>query len=104
MLLENYDIFYGIIDHGLYDKRPFSLMEMHDSERFDIVNPLYEIFEKYVENDVLKYTGIPLDRFIELPRDRVLKIFEICIKHREIESKKAAPIIDQLEQLNKIGK
>lgn len=104
ILLENYDIHYGIFNHGMYEDRPYSLIEMHDTERFDTVNPLYELMEKYVEKNVLKFFGMSFDTFIEMPRDRVNKMFEICDTMTKRERQRVDPLLKELEDMNKIGK
>lgn len=104
MLLENYDIHYGIFNHGVYENRPFSLIEMHEQERFDTVNPLYELMQKYAEKNVLKYFGMSFDRFVQMPRDEVMKMFEICEKLNNEEAARTNPLLRELEEMNKMGK
>jgi hypothetical protein len=102
MLLENYDIHFGIFDHNLYKDRPYSLIEMHEAERFDLVNPLYEIIERFAQKEVVKHFGLSLTEFLELPRDEVLKIFEICDKIHEADNKRTIPLLNDLEAMSKM--
>lgn len=104
MLLENYDIHFGIFDHSMYKDRPFSLIELHPAERLDYVDPLYELMERFAEKDVFKHYGMSFDKFVELPRDRVEKIFEICDKLNRKEGRIASELSQNLTALSKMGK
>lgn len=104
MLLESYDIHQNIFRHGEVANRPFALVELHEKERLQRVNPLYELFRTYVENEVLKYTGIPYNTFIEMPRDVTRQIMEDCKKYRERDYRTSQTVLQELEDIKNIGK
>lgn len=104
MLLESYDIHHGIFRHGEIANRPLALVELHEKERLQNVNPLYELFRSYNDLDVLKYTGIPFDRFIEMPRHITKQLMTECLSLKQKADKVNANLVNQLESLSDIGK
>lgn len=86
-LRESYDKHYGIYNHDINDpKRPYALVELHDAERVTAVSPLYEMLDHFPEKQILKYFGLNLLQFLELPRDVCLKIVECCEKQMTKET------------------
>lgn len=104
MLLESYDIYHGIYNHGDSTSKPLALVELHTVEDFKRVNPLYELFRTYVSSEVLKYTGIPYDRFIELPRDITRQLIEDCKKYAIKDKQSSQEMLDELNAIQESGK
>lgn len=69
MMLDAYESTYGILRHETVPKeRPLALVAMNWSE--DTVNgsSLFERMQQYHDCGILKFFGIPWDRWIEQPR------------------------------------
>lgn len=104
MLTESYDIHYDIFRHDLINNRPMAIMELHEKEKLSTVSPLYELFKTYVECDILKYTGIPYDRFIELPRHITRHLIDDCKRLAQKDIKANQGLLSELENMKNIGK
>lgn len=104
LLNESYDIHYDIFRHDYIDNRPMAIMELHEKERLATVSPLYELFGTYVECDILKYTGIPYDRFLELPRHITRQLIDDCKRLVQKDLKANQGLLTELESIKGMGK
>ena len=107
LLMEAYDVTYGVFDHiTQYNKdknskdpeikRPLSVIAMHETEEVSEVSLLYERINSYSEKKVKDYFGISLKELLDLPRDIVDHIFDQCDKRLINESRMQNNILDQL--------
>ena len=89
LLMEAYDVTYGVFDHiTQYNKdknskdpeikRPLSVIAMHETEEVSDVSLLYERINSYNDKKVKEYFGISLKELLDLPRDVVEHIFKQC--------------------------
>lgn len=102
MLLEGYDIAYGIFDHNKRaNDDPYALIRLHPSESMEYFDPLYERLKMYMRVKVNKHLGLNFNEFINLPRDMVLFILKECAKAESSQQTQSQDIINQLESLNK---
>lgn len=68
---------FGLTDPSLPDYSPLDIVTMSPKENVSEFSALYMRIERFILLDVNKYTGIPLDQFLTLPREIVELIFRI---------------------------
>lgn len=77
VLRDQYDIKYGIYDHSMPGaEHPFQLMLHNWVEDTFRDGELHERFQRYLDHDVYKYTGMSFEQFIEQPTHVCLMMFE----------------------------
>ena len=91
-LREEYQTVYGIYDHDNDNSRPLAAVAMLPKENVYTNDPLDEMLERYRLHRINEKFGLSLTEFLDLPRERVQRIFEICAK----ESAKSDPMMDKL--------
>jgi hypothetical protein len=100
--LEIYDEEVGIYKTSTVDESGLSLVALHEAEDMSIVDPFDRELDKYLNANVLKYTGITFDQFLMYPRDKVEKMLKRCdqLASKESEEAEAAmgPIREKLPQ------
>ena len=75
-----YDVFetvYGIYDHintPKVKRNPFSSVLLHVGEDNSSTSQLYEQIDLFMDSDIHKQTGLNLNEFFALPRERVRHI------------------------------
>jgi hypothetical protein len=70
----------GIIDFKDPNYSPLDLVRMHPQENASEFSALYDKWTRYLDLDMFKETGIPIDRFFEMPREFVDLTFRIVSK------------------------
>lgn len=78
VITECYDDYFGIYSDSSQRDSPYALIAMHEAEDPAMVDPFDVYLERYLVANVLKYTGMSLDTFLTLPRDRAEAILKRC--------------------------
>jgi hypothetical protein len=105
VLREKYETIFGIYDHDHPDpKRPLALVAMQPHENNAMGSLLYERIEQFAERKVIKYFGLSLAEFMELPSDVSSEILRISGKLLQEETKVGADALNQLQNANGAGK
>jgi hypothetical protein len=98
--LEIYDEECGIYDTSTVAEGQFSLVSLHEAEDLSLADPYERELDKYLNANVLKYTGTTWDSFLTLPRDKCEKLLTRCdaLANKEAEEAEAAmqPVRDKL--------
>lgn len=68
------------IDGPYVDSRPLASVALHEMEDITKTSSLYEVIEYYFSKDIMKNTGLSLDKFLDLPREIVNRIIELTNK------------------------
>lgn len=89
---ECYDDYFGVYEGSTQGQGPFALVAMHESEDLAAVDPFDVYLERYLVANVLKFTGLSLNDFLKLPRDRAEAILKRC----DIVSTKEDSEVDKL--------
>ena len=89
---ECYDDYFGVYAGSSQGQGPFALVAMHEPEDLAAVDPFDVYFERYLVANVLKFTGLSLNDFLKLPRDRAEAILKRC----EVVSTKEDNEVDKL--------
>lgn len=89
---ECYDDYFGIYESSSQGQSPYALIAMHESEDLAAVDPFDVYLERYLVANVLKFTGLTLEAFLKLPRDRAEAILKRC----DIVSTKEDSEVDKL--------
>ena len=99
MLRERYEEEYGIYPHDAPgEDRPLALVALQWAEDATTGSLLYERLQEFADKGVGKIFNISLDKFLELPTDTCLKMFEIASKLKTEEGKIAQNLLDGLGQ------
>lgn len=97
---EIYDEECGIYDTSTVADGPFALVSLHEAEDMSLADPYDRELDKFLNANVLKYTGTTWDKFLELPRDKCEKLLQRCdaLANKEAEEAEAAmqPVRDKL--------
>ena len=59
-----------------------------------------EYAKRYRLNNVKKYFGLDFDKFMEYPLEHIDELLKICNEELERDSKKAASIQNELDELS----
>lgn len=90
MLLTLYDTHYGIYDHLMVrppiKARPLALVALHECEENSQTSSITEMIGVYVEREILKYFGLSLTEFLDLPREYNQQLQELVLKKQQIET------------------
>lgn len=98
--LETYDEEFGVYDSSTQQQTQFLLNAQHEAEDMSIVDPFDRELEKYLNANVLKYTGISFETYMSYSRDKCEKFLLRCdaLATKEAEEAEAAmkPTRDKL--------
>lgn len=68
VLLENYKTVYGIVTQSFIDDNGFGSVVMNDVENvYNSIN-YQSIIAPFIDDEVFKYTGLDIERYIKMPR------------------------------------
>jgi hypothetical protein len=99
VLRDQYEVKYGIYDHTREDAaHPLQLVFQHWSEDTVTNGELHERIKRYIDLDIFKYTGIPFDRFMELPTYEGRLIIDAISQKIKKEAPKVQAAIDALNR------
>lgn len=101
ILREAYETTYGIFNHDAPQatKRPLALVAFQWAEDASAGCRLYERMEQYHECSILKWFGMPWDRWIDQPHDVCEEQLRKGKKWDEADATKQAELGRQLEAL-----
>lgn len=83
--LDCYSEYFGIYQASTQGNSPYALVCMHEAEDTSLIDSYDVWVERYLESSVLKYTGISLEQFFMLTRDRAEAIIQRCDRLAETE-------------------
>lgn len=86
LLREAYEITYGIFDHST-SEHPWDLVLNRKQETVGAYSALSRTLRAYRLKDVKGRFGLSITEFLDLPRETVNEIFQICDEVAEVESK-----------------
>mgnify|MGYP000014629355 CR=1 FL=1 len=86
LLREAYEISYHIFDHERDMDHPWNLVMERHKENYNKYGTLYRTVYTYRLRDVHKRFGLNLEEFLELPREMVELILDICAKEDQEDS------------------
>ena len=92
VLREEYQTVYGLYDHDNDESRPLAAVAMLSKESVCTGDPLEEMIRRYRLHRINEKFGLSLTQFLELPRERVQFLFELCAQ----EATKPDPALDAL--------
>lgn len=95
---EIYDEEMGIEASSTIGDTMFSISSLHEAEDLSIVDPFDRELDKYLNANVLKYTGTTFDAFLMLPRDKCDKLLKRCDKLATKEAEEAEAAMNPLRQ------
>jgi hypothetical protein len=78
IITECYDDYFGVYKQSSQGNSPYALIAMHEPEDLALVDPFDVYLERYLVANVLKYTGMSLETFLTLPRDRAEAVLKRC--------------------------
>lgn len=78
IITECYDDYFGVYSQSSQGHSPYALVAMHESEDLALVDPFDVYLERYLVANVLKYTGMSLETFMKMPRDRAEAVLKRC--------------------------
>jgi hypothetical protein len=78
IITECYDDYFGVHAQSSQGMSPYASIAMHESEDLALVDPFDVYLERYLVANVLKYTGMSLDTFMKMPRDRAEAVLKRC--------------------------
>lgn len=100
LTLETYDEEFGVYETSTQQSTQFHLNAQHEAEDMSIVDPFDRELEKYLNANVLKYTGISFEVYMTYSRDKCEKFLLRCdaLASKEAEEAEAAmkPTRDKL--------
>jgi hypothetical protein len=100
LLLDAYETTYDIYNHDLHSKgRPLVLVAKQWAEDVSEGSVLFERMEEYHAVGILKFFGIPWDRWIEQPKEINDEQIRKAKKWGEAENKTAEQLQQQLAAL-----
>lgn len=97
VVTECYDEYFNIYENSTLGSSPYALVSMHEPEDLTLASSYDLYLERYLEANVLKYTGINFNDFMQLPRDRGEAILKRC---DEIASKEDTDVENLMNNLN----
>lgn len=65
---------------------PFELVAVRPTDGFQELNPTYRLIEDYSRYNIMKYYGIALDKFADLPRHIIKHMIDIARKRQDKEN------------------
>jgi hypothetical protein len=93
MLRDMYETTYGIYNHNQdTDDDVLSLVAVRETEDSSSGGLLYERIRHYDEREILKFFGLDLVEFLELPTDLVTYLLELASKKQASNHKVAADV------------
>lgn len=98
MLREAYEISYHIFNHDRVDAHPWALVLDRPQENYTEYGTLYRTVRAFRFKEVYKRFGLNLTEFLELPREYVELIMDICEKEMTKDSKTLANVASKLEE------
>lgn len=96
--LEIYDDEMKITESSTEGSKQYSLNALHEAEDLSIVDPYDQEMDKYLNANVMKYLGIPFDKFLSLPRYECEKILARCDRLANKEAEEAENALNPLRQ------
>lgn len=75
-----------VFNFGDASTNPFDLVTVRPADGFQELSPTYRLIEDYSRYNIIKYYGIDLDKFSELPRHVIKSMIDIAKKRQEKES------------------
>lgn len=97
LMRDAYETAYGIHDHARKTD-DMALIRWRPAEDIDAFDPTPERMKAYHAAQVLKYTGIPFDRFLELPRYMGEMYIQSCMQILKDEVEARQKELDRLEE------
>lgn len=102
MLRQLYETRFGVFDHiKNSDERPLSTVALYDTEENSESSLLHSRVEQYIKSNVLKYTGLNLVEFLDLPREIVMWIFKLSENKAAQEGAVLSDVQQKLDSINK---
>jgi hypothetical protein len=71
---------------GNTDNDPFDLVSVRPADGFQELNPVYRLIEDYSRYHIMKYYGLSLDKFGDMPRHITAHLIEIAEKRQDKEN------------------
>lgn len=101
MMREAYETTYGIYNHDaeVAKRRPLLLVAYQHAEDPFVGSKMYERMELYNERKILKWFGVPWDRWILQPHDMCEEQLRRAKRWEDDEAKKEAEIKRQLDAI-----
>lgn len=96
VIQEIYDEECGIYESSTAADGPYALVSLHEAEDMSLVDPFDREMDKYLNANVLKYTGITFERYLEFTRDKCEKLLLRCDALAEKEAKEAEAAMNPL--------
>lgn len=100
MLSQAYDMKYGLYNYNRKDAHPLAPVLLHPAEDLGFESLKRRLLKRYRAASVYKHTGIPFDRFKQLPRVEVEDILTECIEADQKEFNTAAAMQRDMEALS----
>jgi hypothetical protein len=97
VLSEVYETMYDIFDHDQYGAhRPLGVVAHHTKENYNDYGPLYHMAYKYRLHDIRRNFGYTFDEFLQLPREFITVLFEVCAHEATKTNKTVNDVVDSL--------
>lgn len=97
LLRELYDTNFKIASHD-NPQRPMSLVELHPKEKYVEYSREYRVYTRFAALKVGELFNISIERFLELPRERVEMMFKIAEERAKVEDRNNDGIKRKLDQ------
>jgi hypothetical protein len=97
LMRDAYETTYGIHDHARQTD-DMSLIRHRPAENIDLFDPTPERMKAYHAAQVLKYTGITFDRFLDMPRYVGEMYIQSCLQLLKEEVEARQKELDRLEE------
>lgn len=97
LLREAYEVSYEIVNREEEPYHPWDMVLERPKENYTLYGTLYRTIYSYRLRDINKRFGLNLDEFLDLPREFVELIFEICQKEDETGQDTLQNLAEELE-------
>lgn len=98
--LEMYETAHQIYNHGVPSPdRPLANVAMHYAENCRDGSLMDERLSQFADKQVVKFFGLSLTEFLNLPSDTCLKILEICGKKQNEENVIAGNALNNIDKI-----
>lgn len=92
-----FDETFEILSNSSQSESNFASVCMHETEDMSLIDSYDVWLTRYMEANVLKYTGITYDKFLMLPRDRAEAVISKCESLDEKESAAVNGLMNSLD-------
>tara|TARA_B100000929_G_scaffold275393_1_gene249271 strand:- start:677 stop:1132 length:456 start_codon:yes stop_codon:yes gene_type:complete len=98
LLREAYEVSYEIVNREEDPYHPWEMVLERHKENYTLYGTLYRTIYSYRLRDINKRFGLNLAEFLDLPREFVELIFEICHKEDETGQETLQNLAEELEE------